>query len=442
VSRRRPSGGRSGDSGSLKKLWNRSANFRRLGWTAASVSVLCAIAFSGAPQQSVYGTNPYADSVQTAANTPPPDTAVPQNTPPPAPAVSPTAPPLQAVPVQKAEPPDNDLECYPQDRSVLGARFNPSRYAPSSGFTAYYTKTSAPNTLVYKENVRTVALNYAYNDFHNIDSQDLTAYWVGKMNVPSDGLYQFSARLSWSKVRVLLDNHVILSGTNSVKDTTVYLPKGSYTLEVEYENNWHTTSFQFTAQPVQATVQTSGLAGAIAALNPPADTVVYTVGVYESKNRDNTINIQPPRTGKPYILMLSSYEPVNWLINGQPAPFAIVYSDGRGSTVRAFGSPPLLKWEKSYSYQSGTEQQGGQCNCLPNGMFICSGGNDGGDFAQQVRQDTGFPLAGISSAYAADMLVVPQTTAVSNPQNLANQRAAQKAACERRHSGGIGQMPQ
>jgi hypothetical protein len=56
---------------------------------------------------------------------------------------------------------------------------------------------------------------------------------------------------SWSQVRILLNRHRIYEGG---KDLTsrVWLEPGSYTLEVEYLNNWHTTDFELALETAPA----------------------------------------------------------------------------------------------------------------------------------------------------------------------------------------------
>ena len=106
-----------------------------------------------------------------------------------------------------------------------------------------------PERLIAKEHVNHIRVLYAYDEFKRIPSPDFAAYWVGWLNIPERGEYEFVPEHSWASVRILLDGHCIYEGheqRDSRSQHSVQLEPGRYLLEVEMANSWHTTDFGLT----------------------------------------------------------------------------------------------------------------------------------------------------------------------------------------------------
>src|SRR5688500_15384378 len=67
-------------------------------------------------------------------------------------------------------------------RSHWGRRLNPTGAIPDRGFRAIYISRDNPGQVVFQEHVDSIAIKYAWSDFHQIDSQRFAAYWVGRLN--------------------------------------------------------------------------------------------------------------------------------------------------------------------------------------------------------------------------------------------------------------------
>jgi len=84
----------------------------------------------------------------------------------------------------------------------------------------------------------------------------------------------------------------------------------------------------------------------------PANAEVHIVGVYESKNRSSRpLRVIVQRTARPIVLVLASYEAVNWQVvpaGGQVA--AVLLSGYVPSTVSGAGQVPLLRIGSTYAY--------------------------------------------------------------------------------------------
>jgi hypothetical protein len=334
--------------------------------------------------------------------------------------------------------PRNTLDQYPKAESTWGDTLNPGGTVPAQGYAAYYINQKNPRQTIAQENVTSIAMNYAWDKFHGIPSEQFGAYWVGRLHVPQKALYYISGDLSWAKMRVLLDKHIIIEGEGN---TSLELDAGDYLLEVEYLNNWHTVGFHFAITPAVTELDEEALPAIIAAQKLPADTVTYAVGVYESASRDNHILLQAPAGDTPYILLLGSYNAVQWDISGR-APALVIYNGAwHSSSVRSDGgNTPLLAWKGNIDHDLGEQKPRG-CSCH-GGHFHCEGsGNTLGEFAERVRTMTAFPLAGYSGKYSTDALNIPEI--VINAENLAASAQvqadidAQRRSCTNKSEAGF-----
>lgn len=98
----------------------------------------------------------------------------------------------------------------------------------------------------------------------------------------------------------------------------------------------------------------------------PPDARVSAIGVYEAASttqrpgagRIGSIRVNLGPGTSPLVLVLASYEPVNWHIQGSSRKIAaiLVSSYGGGSNVLVGGSPNILKANLGYAYQLGSPE--------------------------------------------------------------------------------------
>lgn len=286
----------------------------------------------------------------------------------------------------------DSLENYPLATNWFASKLNPNRTAPASGFDAYYFNTQDPNyTIILKENRRDILVDYAYDDFHGIPSQNFGGYWIGRISAPYDGTYELEGS-GHGRARVLINGRIVAESKGTTfPDQSIYLKKGEYVLEIEYENTWFTTNVnaRFGVPVKTYDVETGELSAALSTIGLPHNTPLYAVSLYDSSH-DNTININSA-IPDPYVLMVSSYELINWNVYGT-TPRAIIYM-GAGQ-VAAVGSPPIFK--ANYSLDSRLFNATAKCSC-GNGMFHCDNYTDWSTLIPKVRNWTGLTLVGGSS---------------------------------------------
>lgn len=86
--------------------------------------------------------------------------------------------------------------------------------------------------------------------------------------------------------------------------------------------------------------------------NVPADARVAFVGVYEPEPRGGNVRINVAQDSLPLVLVLSSYESVNWVINpGGRKIAAVLVSGYQPSTVTGQGKADVLRVGSRYAYK-------------------------------------------------------------------------------------------
>lgn len=188
----------------------------------------------------------------------------------------------------------------------------------------------------YSEYLNGPSINYIYGEFHPdypISSHDFRATWETEIQVTgTDQLIAFDYYLSWSTAKIWVNDKLIVD-TNSSKPHQHLFKVGSSRIKIEAENNWHTTMFNFRMKqhPKLELCQVKRELEKIV----NNETEALYVGLYESTERYNQIKVRVKDHEKPVVLFLSSYSPVNYVIDN---PYgvdikAVVYGSYSGGTT-------------------------------------------------------------------------------------------------------------
>lgn len=286
-------------------------------------------------------------------------------------------------------------------RSSWGRRLNPTGVIPDRGFRAIYFNRDNPGQVVFQEDVDSIAIKYAWADFHQINSQNFAAYWVGRRSFDTATTRQFSVSQSWARSRVLIDGDIVFDENSRSETFTHAFAPGEHVIEVEYINNWHTVEFKVTIGDVIDPLTETALAAYLEARNPrPAH--LYYVGLYESGRRDTSVDVMLPPSRAPAILWLTSYEAIDWNISSLPRGSTVIISSySPGSRARGPGVGQVVHVQRAWSIHSETRR----CSCSPGG-FHCEDEQDLEDVAQRLRAVTGVELSGYAMAYSAPAVAV------------------------------------
>lgn len=310
-------------------------------------------------------------------------------------------PEISPTPSQAQTAPDaGDAVSSDRTTSSWGKTLNPSGEVPSSGFKAIYFDRDAPRTIVFQETVDSIAIKYAWRDFHNIDSPKFAAYWAGRLTFSAPTTRQISVSQGWAKSRIFIDGKIVFDKANTEGSFTYDFTPGDHIIEVNYINNWHTTEYKVTIQDDVRTWTKDDVA-AYFRTNGKEPAQVYYAGIYESDTKDSSVKLSLPRSDKPIILWLSSYEAIDWRVAAQDGVKAIVLSSyAPGSRVSGVDAGQLIhlkRWEGIYSPMA-------KCDCAAAGIFHCEDRTDLNDIADELRTVTGSELTGYALKYSAETL--------------------------------------
>lgn len=285
-----------------------------------------------------------------------------------------------------------------------GAALNPGGHAPLGAFKAFYINTQNPGQVIASETVPAIAINYAWSEFHGIKSEDFGAYWVGRVAFSEEKLQVFEVSQSWSNTRILVDGTVVYEGGSDVRKPFVF-KKGRHLVEVEYTNNWHTTSFRVAIS--DASLAPAGNSQILQQLQAGklADAEIHYVGLYESKAKDLSVFLNVAQSSKPQILVLSSYDSINWIVSGpgRGDVRAIIYAAHKpGSVVAGVDANKVLVIASSESLGS-YDRNPTRCTCV-DAVNRCQ---ISGELLTAIERTTGSHLVSFSTAYSTELVSVP-----------------------------------
>lgn len=311
--------------------------------------------------------------------------------------------------------------------SSWGKRLNPSGAVPNRGFKAIYFDRAAPGKVVFQENVESIAIKYAWAEFHRIDSPKFGGYWVGKLSFAKPTTKQISVSQSWAKSRVLIDGEIVFDGANSGNTFSHTFAPGDHVIEVEFIKNWHTTEYKVTIEDPTVKLDADEVSGFIARNGRNASDLYY-VGLYESSAKDTGVSVNMPRTGKPAVLWLTSYEAVDWNIQSSGPVTVIVSSYAPGSRVRGPRVKQVAQVDRSMSISRVSEN----CSCTA-GHFHCEQRDDLEGVARHLQSVTGLELSGYAVKYSASALTLQPygQTIATRLLGLRARREADRKVCER-----------
>jgi hypothetical protein len=316
--------------------------------------------------------------------------------------------------------------------SALGKSFNTAGTAPLQGFRGFYYDRNMPDRVVYQDTASDIAIKYAWNGFHDIDSPRFGGYWVGRLKFDAPVTQLVSVSLSWSHAKIIINGETVFDGGQS-KAFEHKFRAGENLVEVEFENNWHTTEFKLTFQDAKSVnrVDADGLSSILRGSRYQDATVNY-VGIYESKARDTSVALTVPSEQKNAILWLSSYEAVEWRVNAESnVPLVVVTSYAPGARVHGIPADRIvyLEGENPIPRISRSDRR---CSCT-GGYYHCEGDADINEVARQIGSFSSLNLSGYALDYAPADLTI---TAWSDQQSRAAEVQRQAEDTSRRQCAG------
>lgn len=190
-------------------------------------------------------------------------------------------------------------------------------------------------TKIAEEPVDTLRLNYARDDFNEIDSKNLNIFWSGEINVESPTATTYlTIDSSWSSVNVNIDGQRYYPESScSPCILTLELDQGSHSFDIDIHNHWHTTdaSALFTDQPPKKTELITTRISTSAA-NP-----LVFIDIDESNNLNSSIVIEIPEGDEKITIFAHSYSSIRWQLEGATDRVDGFYYSSHRVNSEAFG---------------------------------------------------------------------------------------------------------
>lgn len=305
--------------------------------------------------------------------------------------------------------------------SSWGKKLNPSGMVPDRGFKVFYFDRNS-QAAMFEHHVGSVAIKYAWDELHGIDSGAFAAYWVGRLSFDTSGPRQIAISQSWAKARIFVDGRLIYDGGGSEVITHDF-SAGDHLLEVEYINNWHTVEFKVTVDETARRHSREEI-GHLLATGEFGTSYVYYVGLYESGRGDASVDVRLPRTDRPVIVWLDSYEAIDWNISPSDGiAAAVIASSSPGARIESGAPGKVYHAERGFGVRS-REISG--CHCTA-GHYHCENNGDLGQVERELQRMGGLRLAGAAVHYsAADLEIEPWSAAAAAEVRL--RRAATERA--------------
>ena len=279
---------------------------------------------------------------------------------------------------------------------------------PKNRFRVFYLDRSKKDKVVATNTVDSVSIHYSWDKFHNINSKNFSAYWVGEFEFNETKKMQINIAQSWAKTRVIIDGYIVYEGENSSVSIPFEFKKGTHKIEVEYINNWHTTNFSLSITPFVKVYDFKELKEALKRFDG-VDFELWSVGIYESRNSNNSITLNLKESKKPIILVLGSYETVKWIIKNPYKDKILAVIVGRSRTIsqirgdidgaKVFHTKLYLKAYALYP----------KCKCIKRvGVFDCNSGSSLARLNHILKRLLKKQATGFSGKYGAKSLKVPE----------------------------------
>jgi hypothetical protein len=283
-----------------------------------------------------------------------------------------------------------------------GKKLNTKGEIPATGFKAIYIDRMKPDVIVFEEPVSSIAINYAYSEFHEINSPNFGAYWVGKLSFDSDVKKQIDISQRRAHSRIIIDGKLIFDKTDESASLIYDFSAGEHVIEVEHLNNWHTVEFKVAVTDVISSTTEDAIT-AYFQQNKMEAAEVYYVGVYESSAKDVTIHVDLAETKKPAVLWLDSYSAVDWILDGPSDSLYAVVLSSFSPGARVTGKKIDHRFDLKSSV--GVHNETMRCSCMSQ-FFLCEDKRDLISVAKGLHDVIGNELTAYAVNYSAERLAI------------------------------------
>jgi hypothetical protein len=204
---------------------------------------------------------------------------------------------------------------------------------------------------------------------------------------------QINLRMSHATARLFIDGKLVHEGgTNHSLEHR--FSRGFHLLEVDYAGGWHTTDFAVSLTEPHRLHSREDIAHRVSRLGL-GDYDLYYFGTYDAEG--GSIAVELPKSRRPALVWLDSYEPVTWSLTTPDRPVrAIVASHEPGATVTGLERDRVFLTSDYIGVDSANRSR---CECIRGRLFHCETDASITEAADALAGLLGQTLAGFSVAH-------------------------------------------
>jgi hypothetical protein len=199
--------------------------------------------------------------------------------------------------------------------------------------------------LVAEEIVDRPAINYSWDEFHNIDSYNFYATFDGTIEVPEDVATVYANfDLSWADASFYVDGVEVGRWHACGAVVPLALDAGLHRFRVEFHSHYHAAQFNVSFTNYKQISLANSRYELGADITESSDT--WYVGTYGAASLHNTALVRLPADEAGITLVLSSYGAVNWIIDNPHNTLikAVLFNSNEpGATVTGNGDAPIYQ---------------------------------------------------------------------------------------------------
>lgn len=228
-------------------------------------------------------------------------------------------------------------------------------------FDAVYFDRTVDNPHKIRETVPDIAIKFGGGaGFPNIKPRNFAASWNGFLTFDKPVTKLIQVSQSWAKTRIKIDGAIVFEGGSNAEFKHAFA-HGQHYVEVFYINNWHAVQFKVTIQDEFQLFTTSELAAHFASMERRPRELVY-FGLYGSRSKDTSVNLELAAQHEGSIVWLDSYEAIDWVFKTNPGIRAVVIAARKpGSRVIGLDDGiPVFRTREALSVRSKPKAR---CRC-------------------------------------------------------------------------------
>lgn len=182
---------------------------------------------------------------------------------------------------------------------------------PTNSFKGFFFDRHKPINAIKTELVTDIHTNLS-RSINGVKVNDLGAYWVGDFHYDRDSEMEINIKQgAYTRTRVLINDNIVFENNYSKRLIHTF-KKGTHKVEVEHLSNYFSSKLSINIRPIQKRYSRRDI---IKKLQSNNSYETWLISTYSAKNNNGNVDVKLKKSTKPIILLLQSYDVINWKIH-------------------------------------------------------------------------------------------------------------------------------